>query len=1199
MHVAEVKTSSTANKSVQTKRQPFFSKNGQDGFFSKSAENTSSFFGTNPIQTKLSIGRPNDKYEVEADAMADKVVRRLNTSENNNLSQSHVGSQGAIQSKCAECEKEDKLQKMEEPLASEITSIRRKPIFESDGELPGGDVQTKSLGMPAVQTKCTSCEDEEKLQKKEEEAIGEERKIQQKSNLGSNPLPPDKGNIQTKLQAGPTYTSDLENRLSSSKGGGSALNPELQNSMGSAFGADFSGVRIHTGSNAVQMNKELNAQAFAHGSDIYFNQGKYNINSTSGKHLLAHELTHTVQQGGAGKSQPVQTRIQRLPDWVSDAAGWVGDTASDAANSVVEGAEWVGGEVADGAQWIGGKVASGAGWVGDQISAAAQWVIDGIRGAIDTGKTYLNEKWENIQAFGRTCFEDINNGFGNLTHYITTPLAGFMSALSAMNADLLEGVWNMAKTGANALWLGINSVINGLMQIGEGMWDTVSGFINDIFNTVDNLFDNVAFDLLPDWIKDEARSLLNGLRSIWNKVSNFWTDLWQRLTSHIQEILTAVRSFVDNVILHDIEKVITMVRNLKEVYDYIRKIFADPEAFIKPYLVQLAGKLNAEAPPKAKETGNQIARENYHGDSNQTINYGSIQKSGDGIQRETGTFDEVIKGIAFYIFRAWNQLDILKMLWDTVVNTFWPPATLKAIYNEFSQLWNNSWVQTVESLYVPENFLEHPLVCLHDIWSNFLILLEFPLGLWRALNHVVGLLMGYITIIVVLVEAILGGIAAAEVGVLPGILAGAAAGLATMAPIGEMLMASYLIAEGATVVVDIIRVFTARQTCEKRQQDIRSSVSSFIGMAVALILQVLMALLADLVSTIVQAVRGIGKGVPKAPPVETPSPRPGPEPAPVPAPEPAPVPAPIHEPAPPPAPIPFPRPRPAPAPAELPLAAKFEEGKGLKVVNQFSNEFVEQSEINTLKNANTETSPPAIQTAPIVFAAAPIAVNAGATASASVGEIDPDACKDEKCPAPNVSAPGIGNEAIHGAQPSRNRTGPRIHHTQSEHIIPFATARSLRLAVGLTERARRVLARFDNGMITIIIYRGAAEGKNTQDNVYSARFEADMQRAEIPRKTEQAKQRYEAGDIAGGEALAREVVSSVTGALDALRESAVERTAHEIQVEWLSVEQGCTKTNGQRRGESGPIPEGSAVAGAADRQLDGIIDLVAEALLQQ
>jgi hypothetical protein len=68
--------------------------------------------------------------------------------------------------------------------------------------------------------------------------------------------------------------------------------------MESAFGADFSGVRLHTDADAVQMNREVNAYAFTHGRDVYFNEGTFNPSSREGKHLLAHELTHTLQQGG-------------------------------------------------------------------------------------------------------------------------------------------------------------------------------------------------------------------------------------------------------------------------------------------------------------------------------------------------------------------------------------------------------------------------------------------------------------------------------------------------------------------------------------------------------------------------------------------------------------------------------------------------------------------------------------------------------------------------------------------------------------------------------------------------------------------------------------------------------------------------------------------------------------------------------------
>src|SRR5436190_8978074 len=75
------------------------------------------------------------------------------------------------------------------------------------------------------------------------------------------------------------------------------------------FGNDFSNVKIHTDTEAIQMNHELNAKAFTVGNDVYFNQGEYQPGSESGKHLLAHELTHVVQQKENDSGKTIQRRV--------------------------------------------------------------------------------------------------------------------------------------------------------------------------------------------------------------------------------------------------------------------------------------------------------------------------------------------------------------------------------------------------------------------------------------------------------------------------------------------------------------------------------------------------------------------------------------------------------------------------------------------------------------------------------------------------------------------------------------------------------------------------------------------------------------------------------------------------------------------------------------------------------------------------
>jgi hypothetical protein len=82
--------------------------------------------------------------------------------------------------------------------------------------------------------------------------------------------------------------------------GGRPLPADARAFMEPRFGADFSGVRLHADANAAQMNRAIGAQAFTHGPHIYLGEGRSDIGSAGGKQLLAHELTHVVQQGTSG-----------------------------------------------------------------------------------------------------------------------------------------------------------------------------------------------------------------------------------------------------------------------------------------------------------------------------------------------------------------------------------------------------------------------------------------------------------------------------------------------------------------------------------------------------------------------------------------------------------------------------------------------------------------------------------------------------------------------------------------------------------------------------------------------------------------------------------------------------------------------------------------------------------------------------------
>ena len=99
--------------------------------------------------------------------------------------------------------------------------------------------------------------------------------------------------------AGGRATPEFEGQLKQAKRGGQPLDSTLQTKMGEAMGADFSSVKVHTDSQSHGLSQSIQAKAFTTGQDVFFNKGQYKPSSPQGQELIAHELTHVVQQKGA------------------------------------------------------------------------------------------------------------------------------------------------------------------------------------------------------------------------------------------------------------------------------------------------------------------------------------------------------------------------------------------------------------------------------------------------------------------------------------------------------------------------------------------------------------------------------------------------------------------------------------------------------------------------------------------------------------------------------------------------------------------------------------------------------------------------------------------------------------------------------------------------------------------------------------
>jgi hypothetical protein len=206
--------------------------------------------------------------------------------------------------------------------------IQRTPSNENEEDGFEDDEEMEGAEPVSVQKKCADCEKEENIQR---------------SSL--TPF------LQTKTNDDEYADDAVSSKIQSTKGGGQAMPESTKSFMQSRFGADFSDVRIHTGDYAAKLSNQLNAQAFTVGNDIYFNSGKFAPSTSHGKKLIAHELTHTIQQNNNKVS--AQPKVQRsFWSWIKKAAGAVWGGIKSVGKAIGIGAKWIW----KGMKWLGGQI---------------------------------------------------------------------------------------------------------------------------------------------------------------------------------------------------------------------------------------------------------------------------------------------------------------------------------------------------------------------------------------------------------------------------------------------------------------------------------------------------------------------------------------------------------------------------------------------------------------------------------------------------------------------------------------------------------------------------------------------------------------------------------------------------------------------------------------------------------------------------
>ncbi len=301
---AEKTSTTTSTPAAQAAEKPFFEKAGGGDFFKPGGDKAP------PVQAKMTVNKPGDKFEQEADKMADKVMRMPDPA---------PGKEEKIQRA-----PEEKVQKREDDRIMKSAAMDDKKVQRQPVE--------KIQKAPAVEEKVQKAEArEEKVQKKPDDRIMRKEEIQKAEQEKIQKKEEEKVQRKSGEGGASSVAAQTQSAIHSQTTGGQQMGSETRGFMESRFGADFGNVRIHSDPEAASLSNQLSARAFTYQNHVFFARDQYQPGTSEGKHLLAHELTHTIQQGHAEQQSPkVSTAaatptVQRLG--IQDALDYFADKA--------------------------------------------------------------------------------------------------------------------------------------------------------------------------------------------------------------------------------------------------------------------------------------------------------------------------------------------------------------------------------------------------------------------------------------------------------------------------------------------------------------------------------------------------------------------------------------------------------------------------------------------------------------------------------------------------------------------------------------------------------------------------------------------------------------------------------------------------------------------------------------------------------
>ncbi|MEM8641197.1 MAG: DUF4157 domain-containing protein [Cyanobacteria bacterium P01_G01_bin.54] len=260
------------------------------------------------------------------------------------------------------------------PVQAQLTVGATNDPYEQEADKVARQV-VNEIHKPQVDQKV----DQQPAEEKEEQTVQRQvavSKVQLRTTGGSRMAAPDA----------------VEQGINQARGKGQPLNDAVRQPMEQAFGADFGGVRVHTDAQADQLNQSIQAKAFTTGQDVFFRAGAYQPGSRGGQELIAHELTHVVQQN-TKNAEPRREAARRSKK--SDEIA-----INKAPSHHIMCTKWFWSQKQN--QWITNEETSHSPPVKKGSYDGQE--VDDTKESIDSSESSKKEKVEKKRSFGKTSF---------------------------------------------------------------------------------------------------------------------------------------------------------------------------------------------------------------------------------------------------------------------------------------------------------------------------------------------------------------------------------------------------------------------------------------------------------------------------------------------------------------------------------------------------------------------------------------------------------------------------------------------------------------------------------------------------------------------------------------------------------------------------------------------------------------------------